>query len=337
MKKILLGKHAFYKANLHTHTNISDGQMSPQEIKSIYKEKGYFVVAFTDHEVFVPHNDLTDENFLAINSYEIAVNERKEKDFQFIKTYHLNFYATNEQMDATPCFNVNNIWLKHSLDYVTDKMKRVSYPIEYSVDCVNDMIARANEAGFLVCYNHPVWSMQNYADYADLKGLWGIEVYNTGSDNLSLSDTDRPYEDLLRQGEALYPVAADDTHRASCCFGGFTMIDAPCLTYGEIIKALKNGDFYASTGPLIEAFYIEDEFLKIKCSPCSKIMMLTNRRYTETVLGTDITDAQISLKTFFKWNGNDDTCGDYFRLVIVDKDGKKAYTRAYTQKDFCLE
>ena len=79
-------------------------------------------------------------------------------------------------MDVTPCFNVNNIWLKHSLDYVTDKMKRVSYPIEYSVDCVNDMIARANEAGFLVCYNHPVWSMQNYADYADLKGLWGIEV-----------------------------------------------------------------------------------------------------------------------------------------------------------------
>ena len=76
MKKILLGKHAFYKANLHTHTNISDGQMSPQEIKSIYKEKGYFVVAFTDHEVFVPHNDLTDENFLAINSYEIAVNVR---------------------------------------------------------------------------------------------------------------------------------------------------------------------------------------------------------------------------------------------------------------------
>ena len=78
----------------------------------LYKQKGYSVVAFTDHEVFVPHNDLTNENFLAINSYEIAVNERKEKDFQFIKTDRLNFYATNKQMDVTPCFNVNNYLVK---------------------------------------------------------------------------------------------------------------------------------------------------------------------------------------------------------------------------------
>lgn len=333
MKKILLGKHTFYKANLHTHTNISDGQMSPQEIKDGYMQNGYSVVAFTDHEVFVPHNDLTDKNFLAINSYELAVNERKEKDFQFIKTYHLNFYAMNDQIEVAPCFNVNNIWLKQSLPYVTEKMKGINYPIEYSVECINQMIARSNEEGFLVCYNHPVWSQQTYADYADLKGLWGIEVFNTGCDNSSLTDTDRPYEDLLKVGEKLYPVSADDTHKPSSRFGGFTMIDAPNLMYNDVMQALKTGDFYASTGPLINALWIEDDFLKIRCSPCCKIMMLTNRRYTETVRGTDITEAQISLKTFFKWNGNDEN-GDYFRLVIVDKEGKKAHTRAYRETDF---
>lgn len=335
MKKILLGKNTFYKANLHTHTNISDGEMSPQEIKNIYMQNGYSVVAFTDHEVFVQHNDLTDKNFLAINSCEFAINEKKEKDFQFIKTYHINFYTMNDQIDVVPCFNVNNIWLKQSLPYVTEKMKEINYPTEYSVECINQMIEQGKEKGFLVCYNHPVWSQQNYADYAGLKGLWGIEVFNTGCDNSSLTDTDRPYEDLLRTGEKVYPVAADDTHKTSSCFGGFTMIDAPNLTYNDIMQALKTGDFYASTGPLINSLYIEDDFLKIKCSPCSKIMMLTNRRYTETVRGTDITEAQISLKTFFRWNGNDDK-GDYFRLVIVDKDGKKAYTRAYCETDFCL-
>ena len=171
MKKTLLGKHTFYKANLHTHTNISDGAMSPQEIKEVYKQKGYSVVAYTDHEVFVPHNDLTDESFVAINSCEFAINEKKGKDFQFIKTYHVNFYAMNDQIDVVPCFHIKNIWLTQSLPYVTDKMKNINYPKEYSVECINQMIELGNENGFLVCYNHPVWSMQDYADYIDLNGL----------------------------------------------------------------------------------------------------------------------------------------------------------------------
>lgn len=59
MKKYLLPEGGkFYKSAMHVHTNISDGQLSPEEMKKAYRDLGFSVVAYTDHEVFVPHNDL---------------------------------------------------------------------------------------------------------------------------------------------------------------------------------------------------------------------------------------------------------------------------------------
>ena len=71
MKTYLLPETGnFYKANLHCHTIISDGRRTPEQIKDIYKAHGYSVVAYTDHEVFVTHNELKDEDFLPLNGYE---------------------------------------------------------------------------------------------------------------------------------------------------------------------------------------------------------------------------------------------------------------------------
>ena len=77
MRKYLLPHTGnFYKANLHCHTNISDGRCTPEQIKEIYKANGYSVVAYTDHEVFITHNELKDEAFLPLNGYEIGIKEK---------------------------------------------------------------------------------------------------------------------------------------------------------------------------------------------------------------------------------------------------------------------
>ena len=56
MKKYLLPRNGkFYKANMHAHTTVSDGRLSPEEMKRAFMERGYSIVAFTDHEVMVPH------------------------------------------------------------------------------------------------------------------------------------------------------------------------------------------------------------------------------------------------------------------------------------------
>ena len=50
MKKYLLPENGtFYKANLHCHTVLSDGRLTPEQVRELYMSRGYSIVAFTDH------------------------------------------------------------------------------------------------------------------------------------------------------------------------------------------------------------------------------------------------------------------------------------------------
>ena len=66
----------FYKTNLHCHTNISDGKQTAEEIKALYKERGYSAVCFTDHELLVSHRELCDDSFVALDGYEVCIKKR---------------------------------------------------------------------------------------------------------------------------------------------------------------------------------------------------------------------------------------------------------------------
>ena len=66
MRRYLIANEGkFYKANLHSHTIMSDGSATPEQVKEVYKQMGYDIVAFTDHEVLLDQTHLTDETFLA--------------------------------------------------------------------------------------------------------------------------------------------------------------------------------------------------------------------------------------------------------------------------------
>jgi len=45
----------FFKGNLHTHSNCSDGALNPEEVCRRYREAGYDFLALTDH--FLPQYD----------------------------------------------------------------------------------------------------------------------------------------------------------------------------------------------------------------------------------------------------------------------------------------
>ena len=57
---------------MHCHTTVSDGSMSPEETKKAYMEQGYSIIAFTDHDVFLAHDYLNDDKFLALHGFEGA-------------------------------------------------------------------------------------------------------------------------------------------------------------------------------------------------------------------------------------------------------------------------
>ncbi|MCK6549037.1 PHP domain-containing protein [Myxococcota bacterium] len=41
------------RGNLHTHSTLSDGAMTPEEVLDAYRARGYDFVAFTDHRMFL--------------------------------------------------------------------------------------------------------------------------------------------------------------------------------------------------------------------------------------------------------------------------------------------
>jgi len=103
MKKYLLPDGCrSYKANMHCHSTVSDGKFTPQQLKDLYMDKGYSIVAFTDHERIAPQNALSDDKFLALTAYEVAVNDGNPK----FRTAHLNFYATDKNNVFDPCVGI---------------------------------------------------------------------------------------------------------------------------------------------------------------------------------------------------------------------------------------
>ena len=330
MKKYLLKENGkFYKANLHMHTTVSDGKMSVEEVKKVYMEKGYSIVAYTDHEIMVPHNELSDENFLALTSTEISINEEINCDFRYVRTYHLNLFSKEKDKKEFSLFNEKAIWFNHGHNYVTEKQKTKQFNRKYTVDCINEIIKLANEEGMLVSYNHPVWSLQDYNDYINLKGLWGVEWYNNASSYEGYVDNIKPIDDFLRKGERVFPLATDDAHILEHCFGGFVMIKADNLEYETIYNALKNGDFYSSMSPEFYELYIEDGVVNVKTSKVKEIQLTTECRYTKTkhdIYG--LTEASFDIKDYLYRNDNINE-HQYIRINIIDLEGKLAYTRAY--------
>ena len=70
-----------YKANLHCHSHLSDGEFSPEKLRDIYREKGYSVLAVTDHNRLVEHSDLNREDFLMLTGYEVDFLSGEKPDW----------------------------------------------------------------------------------------------------------------------------------------------------------------------------------------------------------------------------------------------------------------
>ena len=333
MKKYLLPKDgSFYKANLHCHTTVSDGRKSPEEVKELYKGAGYSVVAYTDHDVMVPHHDLSDDSFIALTGFEgeFNANYPSGKDY---RTSHLCFIAGKKDNDVHPIWNPVCAYIGHAPEY----HERQKYDPEgytekrsNSPECINASIKRARDAGFFVTYNHPVWSLDDYNQYTQYEGMHAMEIYNHDCAVFNYNGyVPEMYDDMLRLDKRIYAVAADDNHndykRDSYAFdslGGFVMIKAKKLEYEAITDALFRGDFYASTGPMINSLYIEDGTVKVETSDAISIGMTTARRSAKNKfakVGSYITYAEFQL----------DPAEKYFRITVNDGKGKHAHSRAY--------
>ncbi len=314
-KYLFAEKGHWYKANLHSHSTVSDGVLTPEEAKAAYKAKGYQIYAYSDHHVLVPHPELKDESFLPITSVECSLKDYRDPDNYERQTYHLNFFAKDENCSEFPDFPRRELEKKG----------------EYSVEIINDLIAKANAAGFLSQYNHPFWSTQTVKDFAPLEGLWGFEVFNGGSQVAKRGWGDQQFVEMMWEGKYLCPTAGDDNHSNADetdpkddSFRCFTMIRAEKLEYNTVLKAMEQGELYASTGPTIEEIFVEDGRVHIKTSPAALIMMRSEYRgyQSEASRRDDLTEAVFDIADFKR-------TPRYIRFEVWDTHNERAVTRAF--------
>ena len=328
-RELLPAKGNWYKVNLHCHTTLSDGHLSPEEIKRDYLAKGYSAVAFTDHDVFIPHNELTDETFVALGGVEYAVSSAVGGG----KTCHFCAVALDPETRIQPLWHRekyrgagNSRFFRVRVEFQENEP---DYERVYSPEGVSDMMKKVRDAGFFVTYNHPVWSRETSAEYCFYDGMHAMEISNFAARAMGGPEyCPMVYDEMLRAGKRIFCVSADDNHSAKVRFGGYVMVNAEKLEYRALTSALLRGDFYASQGPEIKEIFYENGTIFARTSPAKRILFTFGRqRFARGEQGEEG-------KTFCEANALVPPNAVYVRLTVEDAEGRHANSRAYFLDEF---
>ena len=327
-----------YKANLHCHSTISDGKLTPKALKEAYKARGYSVLAITDHEVPCAHNELSEEEFLMLTGYEAYIRPSADGSYnRYAPEVHLNLFAKDPQNELMICYNQS--YCKYISQERKDALKKAGSERvrEYRSEYINEFIKTAKDNGYIVAYNHPYWSMEGFNEIMSYQGCFSMEMVNFSSyvENC-LEHNGQLYDALLIAGKRIFCHGADDNHNKypfdspyNDSFGGATVILADELRYDKVIEAMENGEMYSTMGPEIKEVSFDGENIHIECSEAERVLVYygsktPSKLYAEK--GENITSADFAVDQNLR----------YVRVSVIDKDGNRADTRGYFRDELGL-
>ncbi|MBQ4051372.1 MAG: PHP domain-containing protein [Oscillospiraceae bacterium] len=323
-----------YKANLHCHSTLSDGKLTPEELKAAYKSAGYSILAITDHENPHDHSDMTEDDFLMLTGYEAYIRPSETGTYdQFQPEVHINLFARDPH--NVGFVNYSEPYCK----YVKDPAEREAFikvgadparPREYTAAYINEFVQTAKDNGYLAAYNHAVWSLEYEEMILNYRGFFSMEMCNYSSWIGNRMEYNAAlYDKLLRQGVRLFVHSADDNHNKApfgspyCdSFGGYTMILAESLTYEAVIDALEKGNFYSSMGPTINELTFDGSHVHIETEPAQQISMFIGGKKVYFEAGTP--DSPVTSADF-----DIPENAPFVRFSVYDFNGHFADTRGF--------
>lgn len=264
---VLAATAGFLKGQLHTHSDRSgDGHTPPAEVLRWYEERGYDFVVFTDHD------RITTEPgrgaLLSIAGAELTQNletcEPAPRPGQHC-LLHVNALFVDGKAAVPP-------WAPPTSDRRLDRYTR-------ALDATRAMQGIAQ-------LNHPNFHFAADADLiADLgrRGLLLMEIANQSDDvnntPRGAASTEELWDAVLSRDVLVYGTATDDAHhfydaRERAARGeavytgdrGFVMVRA-ARDAAAIRSALETGDFYASTGVLLQRLDFDRKQLVLEVAP----------------------------------------------------------------------
>lgn len=285
-----------YKANLHTHSTVSDGKYTPQEVIEHYAAQGYDVLAFTDHRKTNPVSTYDGKGMTLLSGIELHPHIMEPREIH----WHLLSLGVPEDFP---------------------------YGDDSNFKTAQEAVDAVNAAGGMVFCAHPYWCGLTSLDVKNnLKNILGIEVFNSSCRYIGREFNMQSWDELLEAGCRYNALAVDDVHSQSDLFGGYTCILAENKEPQSLLNAIRKGDFYASMGPEFKKITFENGILEAEFSPCVKVNVLANASSGycaswDNYLHPENPEEYTSLKKdFSQWKN----C--YIRIQIQDKNGKYAWS-----------
>ncbi len=300
MHDIFTAPGRFYRGNLHTHSNLSDGCLDPAEVCRRYADEGYDFIALTDHligEYGYPIADTVPfrtDRFTTILGAELHSGAMQNGEL-----WHM--VGVGLPADFTP---------PHAPGF---------HPVE-GQESAADLASRAREAGAFVAIAHPQWSGLTLDDARLIEAAHAVEVYNHGC----AVGCDRPdgfhtLDLLLSEGRRLTLIATDDAHFTEPDhFGGWVMVKATENTPDALLEALKAGHFYSSQGPELRGITITDDSIEVTCTAAAAIIVQGHGSAAKALHGMSMTRGRIELDRFAN--------SPWLRVTVVDRAGNRAWS-----------
>ncbi|MBC8180917.1 PHP domain-containing protein [candidate division KSB1 bacterium] len=295
----------WYKGNTHTHTLNSDGDSFPDDVVKWYRLHGYNFLVITDHNFLTEVDELNkiygaDEQYLIIQGDEVSDEFNK-------RPIHLN--AINPKYNILPQGGKNTL------------------------ETLQNNINAIRKASGLVHINHPNFGWAISADTLKLvKNCNLFEIYSGHPIINNYGGGGKPsveqiWDEVLASGKLMYGVAVDDMHelkepwepKAAKPGQGWVMVRAKQLTVEAILKSLKKGNFYSSTG--IELLDYEANKKNIKITYKEE----GHAKYTVLFIGKGgkVLTEEYSNPAIYNFQGNE----KYVRAKIFDSNGNMAWTQ----------
>lgn len=321
----------YIKGSTHVHTvHSGDSSTSPEDVARWYENNDYDFIVITDHNRvtdFVYEGDL-----LVLRGIELTNNPPKCE-------------PAPPEPDGKCRVHVNSLFVTEFEDYEHGtRPPKIDWRERHSiqrVDLYQAAIAKSNELGGLAQLNHPTWHWgTDGALLAELarRGMVLFEVANTAFSKWNAGDrthlgTEAIWDAALGEGVVVYGVASDDAHhytkatlerrkRAGKSLypagGGFVMVRAN-KTAASIRAGLARGDFYASTGVLLESARRDGDYYDVVVGNASE----GEHRIELIGPGGKVLETVSRRSARFDLSGR----SGYVRVVVRDRAGNKAWTQ----------
>lgn len=282
----------FWRGNLHTHSDRSDGALPPEEVARRYRDAGYDFLAVTDH-------------FRAEYGFPLT-DTRALRDDGFTTLLGAELHAPRPEFSSE--------W----------HIVAVGLPLGFAPPAPGEdgpaLAQRARAAGAFIGMAHPAASLLTLADAESLDAAHAVEVYNALSAREERGDSWHLTDILLNRGHRLTAYAADDAHfqphdPPGCA--AWVHVRAESLDPDALLAALKSGHYYASTGPELHDIRVHDGQLAVRCSPVRKVLITGGRPGLQLREGEALTECSLPVGMF---------ASGFCRVTVEDSAGGRAWS-----------